>query len=223
MSEQATEPAFRKRAGYHGALLGGFATLAATLLVIGNLATFDSISERTSEDLQASLRQVIPDNIHDNNLLDNQIIVSYENNDFLVYQALEKHQVTAVAYSVTGQGYGGEIKLIMGVNANGEILGVRVISHAETPGLGDRIEEKKDDWIFSFNGRSFKNLPRDKWGVKKDGGEFDQFSGATITPRAVVKAIKAGMDMFTSQRGQLLSIKTEIRHDNADNTSGNKS
>jgi len=94
----------------------------------------------------------------------------------------------------------------MGIKANGEILGVRVLSHAETPGLGDKIEAEKDDWIYSFDGLSLKRFSTEKWQVKKDGGAFDQFSGATITPRAVVKAVKQGLDLFSKYKKQMLSL-----------------
>lgn len=206
MTDQVTEPAFKKRAGYHGALLAGFSTLAATLLVMGDLSTRDTIELRLAEDLQASLAQVIPATIHDNNLLDNKIIIPYRDKSIVVYQGVRDGEATAVAFSVSGQGYAGEIKLLMGLTPSGEVLGVRVLSHAETPGLGDKIEEAKDDWIFRFDGLSFKKLTKDKWAVKKDGGEFDQFSGATITPRAVVKAIKEGLSLFHSQQNKFLKI-----------------
>ena len=207
MTEQALEPAYRKRVGYQGTLLGGFATLAATLLVMGNVATFDTIEQRVADDLQASLRQVVPDDMHDNNLLDNRLNIQHQHHDVIVYQGIKNHQVTAIAYGITGYGYAGEISLLMGVNAAGEILGVRVLAHAETPGLGDKIEEKKDDWIFRFDGLSFAKLAEDKWKVKKDGGVFDQFSGATITPRGVVKAVKEGLDMFNQHRSELLATQ----------------
>ena len=206
MTEQTNEPAYKKRVGYQGALLGGFATLAASLLVMGNISTRDIIEQRVAEDLQISLSQVIPATLYDNNLLDNRLIIRYRNNNIIAYQGIKKNQVTSVAYSVSGQGYAGEIKIIMGVNTQGEILGVRILSHAETPGLGDKMEIEKDDWIFSFDGLSFNKLSRDQWKVKKDGGEFDQFSGATITPRAVVKTVVQGLELFTLYRDQFLSF-----------------
>ncbi len=116
--------------------------------------------------------------------------------------------------------HAGEISLIMGVNNKGEVLGVRVLSHAETPGLGDRIEVEKDDWIFSFNNLSFKKLAKNKWKVKKDGGEFDQFSGATITPRAVVKAIKEGLIMFNQHQHELLTIEKTAEKKKANSKKG---
>lgn len=208
MTEQVNKVTNKKQVGYQGILLGGFATLATTLLVMGNFITHDTIEQRIAEDLQASLRQVIPKNLHDNNLLDNPLNIKQDDKIIVAYQAIKNNQVKALAYSVSGQGYAGEIKLIMGINANAEVLGVRVLSHAETPGLGDKIEVEKNDWIYSFDGLSFNKLAEEKWKVKKDGGVFDQFSGATITPRAVVKAVKQGVRLFIRHRDEFLAFDT---------------
>lgn len=211
VTDKTIEPNDKKHIAYHGALLGFFTFLATSLLVMGNISTKKNIEQRIAEDLQASLSQVIPASIHDNKLINNRIIIQHNHKDVIVYQAIKtlknkSQETTAVAFSVIGNGYAGDIHLIMGVNKNAQLLGVRVLSHAETPGLGDRIEAKKDNWIFSFNGLSFSKLNQDKWKVKKDGGVFDQFSGATITPRAVVAAIKQGLIMFNQHQQQLLSI-----------------
>jgi electron transport complex protein RnfG len=92
----------------------------------------------------------------------------------------------------------------MGIDGQGRILGVRITSHQETPGLGDKIEHRKSDWIFSFIGRSLTDPAPQAWRVKKDGGAFDQLTGATITPRAVVHAVKQGLEVFAAHRAQLL-------------------
>ena len=198
-------PSYRQRASYHGALLGGFAMLAAALLILGNISTRDAIAERQKEDVLASLSQVVPAQLHDNNLLaDTLSLDGPDHKPVIVYQAIKTGKVTAVAYTVTGQGYAGDIKILMSVKRNSEIGGVRILAHAETPGLGDKIERNKSEWILNFNGRSFDKLPADQWKVKKDGGVFDQFSGATITPRGVVNAVKAGLDFFTQHKTELL-------------------
>lgn len=105
---------------------------------------------------------------------------------------------------VSERGYSGEILVLMAVDVDGKMLGARVLKHTETPGLGDKIEVAKDKWILSFNGKSLGEPPADKWGVKKDGGVFDQFAGATITPRAVVKAVKGGMLFFSEHKAEIL-------------------
>jgi electron transport complex protein RnfG len=97
----------------------------------------------------------------------------------------------------------------MGVSRDGQLLGVRVLSHRETPGLGDKIETAKDTWIHAFEGKSLASPAADKWAVKKDGGVFDQFSGATITPRAVVRAVKDGLELFARERPRMLGEMEE--------------
>lgn len=208
MSDDAEKPV-KKNVPYLAILLGGFATLAAGLLIAGNNLTHDEIRKRLMEDTQRSLNQVIPTDIHDNNLLNDKITVKDHGKDIEVYRATKDDKVVAVAYQTTGQGYGGAILLIMGVKADGSILGVRVLSHSETPGLGDRIEEKKSRWIYIFNGHSLENTTSKQWAVKKDGGIFDQFSGATITPRGVVKAVKQGLTFFKMNSNQLTSVSKE--------------
>jgi electron transport complex protein RnfG len=209
------EPSYRKRTGYQAGLLGGFATMAAVLLVMSNMITKDDIQARQREDLLASLEQVIPPNLHDNDLLADTKAVPIEAGQRTVYRAMRDKVVTALAYQVTGYGYAGAIEILMGVNAKGEILGVRVLSHAETPGLGDKIETAKTNWIFGFNGLSLDNTPTQDWAVKKDGGRFDQFSGATITPRGVVKAVKEGLDFFRAHKGQLLAKEVALNTNTA--------
>ncbi len=93
---------------------------------------------------------------------------------------------------------------MLGMDAQGKILGVRVLAHKETPGLGDKIDVKKTDWILRFTDLSLGNPPVEKWKVKKDGGQFDQFAGATITPRGVVRAIKEGLEFFDAHKAQML-------------------
>ncbi|MEW8285651.1 MAG: electron transport complex subunit RsxG [Candidatus Thiodiazotropha endolucinida] len=188
------EPQYRKRIGYQAMLLGGFSTLATALLVAGNIATKDVIAERQRDDMLASLSAVVPSGNYDNNLLENPLTLERPDGKPLsVYRGTRGNQVTSMAYEISEQGYAGEIRLIIGLDAQGKVLGVRVLSHTETPGLGDKIELEKDNWILAFNGLSLGNPPREKWKVKKDGGQFDAFSGATITPRAVLKAIEDGL------------------------------
>ncbi len=215
----------RDGVGYQTLLLGGFALAASALLVVGNLLTKGPIAEREAEDLRASLEQVIPAERHDNDLLANPLVItrksasqdqspdsspssnraSSRNGDdrITVYRALEGLDVTAVAFETVGQGYAGPIRVLLGIGADGRILGARVLAHSETPGLGDKIEIGRDDWITGFNGLDLTDPPPERWAVKKDGGVFDQFSGATITPRAVVAAIKNGLETFAAQRDAL--------------------
>ena len=200
------EPQYRQRVGYQAMLLGGFSSLATVMLVAGSIATREPIQARQKEDLKASLSQVVPNGRYDNDLLENPLQLSGPDEEPLtIYRGMVGMQVSALAWEVNSQGYAGEIRLILGVDAAGKILGVRVLSHAETPGLGDKIEVAKDDWMLQFNGLSLGNPPAAEWKVKKDGGRFDAFSGATITPRAVLQAIVGGLKRFNKDRTALLS------------------
>lgn len=206
MSSTVQKLPLRERIGYQGLLLGTFSFIATLLLVIGNLATSDAIGERNREDLRASLSQVIPAAVHDNDLLQAPLTMQGPNGKPLtVYRGMHGAQVTALAWEIVGPGYGGDIRLILGLNAKGEVLGVRVLSHSETPGLGDNIELTHSNWIMGFNGLSLANTPLAQWFVKKDGGRFDSFSGATITPRGVVQAIREGLQFFRAHSTAMLS------------------
>ncbi len=109
-----------------------------------------------------------------------------------------------MVFKVQARGYAGPVVSMMGVDRDGTLLGVRVIKHTETPGLGDKIEPAKSNWIYEFEGKSLSDPPAGKFAVKKDGGVFDQFAGATITPRAVVKSVKGGLEFFAREKSRLL-------------------
>ncbi|MEH6472286.1 MAG: electron transport complex subunit RsxG [Halopseudomonas sp.] len=197
--------------GYPGVLLGVAVLLSTSLLALGHLATKDAIAERQAEDLKASLGQVLPAALHDNDLLQAPLdLLDAAGKTLRIYRAERQQAITAVAFGITAaDGYGGPIKMIMGVDHQGQVLGVRVLSHAETPGLGDKIEIAKSDWMRSLDGHSLLNLNNKGWAVKKDGGQFDQFTGATITPRAVINAVKAGLLLYRQQQATLLTKPVE--------------
>ena len=190
----------------HGIILGVFCLGFGLLLAATNKVTETDIAARALEDRQNSLSQVIPEGIHDNNLATDTITMQdTEGREITVYRATRAGQVTGVAYEIFGTGYAGQIKLMLGVDAQGKVLGVRVLAHKETPGLGDKIEVKKTDWITRFTGLFLGDPPVEKWKVKKDGGQFDQFAGATITPRGVVKAIREGLEFFDAHKAQMMA------------------
>jgi electron transport complex protein RnfG len=190
----------------HGVILGVFCLGFGLILAATNNVTEKDIAARALEDRQNSLSQVIPESIHDNNLAtDTMTMQDTEGREITVYRATKVGQVTGVAYEIFGTGYAGQIKLMLGVDAEGKILGVRVLAHKETPGLGDKIDAKKSDWITRFTGLFLGGPPVEKWKVKKDGGQFDQFAGATITPRGVVKAIREGLEFFEAHKAQMMA------------------
>ncbi len=199
---------WRGRLSYQGALLGLICAVVALALLVVDQRTASSIKQRQMEDRLANMAQVMPARWYDNNPLHDVIDVTdtaMGDQPIQVYPARRHGVLTAVAFQVVTQGYGGPITLIMGVDRNGNILGVRVLSHKETPGLADKIDIAKSSWITHFNGMSLLNTPSAAWAVKKDGGVIDQFTGATITPRAMVKGIHAGMLFFGRHQSQFIS------------------
>ena len=197
--------AIKPRTLMHGVILGCFCLGFGLLLAITDRLTLEDIAARALEDRQNSLAQVIPGSIHDNNpVTDTLLMRNAEHKEITVYRARKQGRVTGVAYEIYGSGYAGEIKLMLGIAADGSVLGVRVLAHKETPGLGDKIEVKKADWILRFDGLALGKPPAEKWKVKKDGGQFDQFAGATITPRGVLAAIRGGLEFFAANKAKLV-------------------
>jgi len=191
----------------HGLILGAFCLGFGILIALTDLVTAKEIAARALEDKINSLSQVLPAELHDNNPIADAITLKDEHGkDAIVYRALKGGKVTGLAYEIYGSGYAGEIKLMLGVDAAGKVLGVRVLAHKETPGLGDKIEVKKTDWILRFTDLALGNPPLEKWKVKKDGGQFDQFAGATITPRGVVKAIREGLEFYAANQAKMTEV-----------------
>jgi Na+-translocating ferredoxin:NAD+ oxidoreductase subunit G len=199
-------PSYRQRLGYHSGLLGGIGMLASMALVITDVETREYIAQAKAAEQRVFLSQVMPPSLYDNDPLKETVTLAdpETKKEVQFYVARKDKQVIATAYKVFGYGYSGEIAMIMGVDREGKILGVRVLSHRETPGLGDKIELGKGNWIHSFDGKSLETPDKVGWRVKKDGGVFDQFTGATITPRAVVKAVKHGLDFFNAHKTEIV-------------------
>ncbi len=200
---------------YQGILLGSVTLLTGAALALADHATQADIQTAQTRDMQQSLAQVLPGQ-YDNDLLKDTVMVSGPDGPVTVYRARRAGKVEAVVFQVQGQGYAGPVVSMMGVDRNGQVLGVRVIKHKETPGLGDKVEPAKSDWIHAFEHTFFGAPPEDKWAVKKDGGAFDQFSGATITPRAVVKSVKGGLAFFRKEKSRLLDDSSATAATTAD-------
>ena len=201
----------RPKLEFQTGILAGFALLASILLGVTNCSTQDTIQQRLDEDLKKSLQEVVPVTLYDNDLLQDTLTIPSADynigaNETTVYLAKKSGKVTAVCFKfIAPDGYSGAINMIIGIDQDGNILGVRVLSHKETPGLGDKIEVAKSTWILSFIGRSLDNLTPAQWAVKKDGGVFDQFAGATITPRKSVQATYRSLQLFKAHQAQLIN------------------
>ena len=192
--------------------LGIFAVVTAGLIGLTHNLTGERIEAQQREAQAGALRQIIPESDHDNDMLTDTFRLPADpalghDEPPEGWRARFDGEVTGVILPVIApDGYSGDIHLLVGIDRSGEILGVRVTRHQETPGLGDKIERRKDDWILDFDGRSLDHPQPEGWQVRADGGEFDQFSGATITPRAVVRAVYRALTVFEDQRESILAI-----------------
>lgn len=192
-----------------GALLGLIALLGTALLAGVNALTHERIEEQEKLRILQQLNAVVPVTSYNNDLLEDRMeirdeVFFHHPAAITVYRARMDDQPVAVLMLVTAaDGYNGDIRLLVGVNNTGTVLGVRVVSHRETPGLGDPIEIEKSNWILGFNNKSLLEPQSDGWAVKRDGGEFDQFTGATISPRAVVKTVHNTLLYFKANQKSL--------------------
>lgn len=192
------------------AILLLFTVLGTGLVAFTFDSTRDVIEANARAALLANLHTLVPAQRHDNDLVEDTLQVRDallgSNEAVTAYRARKDGQPVAVILTaVAPDGYSGNIRLLVAVNADGTLAGVRVTAHRETPGLGDWIEADRSDWITRFTGRSLRDPAAKDWAVRKDGGAFDQFTGATITPRAVVKAVKKALIYFERNRQSLFA------------------
>jgi electron transport complex protein RnfG len=195
----------------NSALLFLFALVTAGILAGTYEGTKDTIAAAERRAAEKALLEIIPANRIDNDLLLDTLPVPESAWQELglkeggnIHIARKDNNVIAVIIpAVAPDGYSGDIKMIAGVNADGSIAGARVLTHTETPGLGDKVDLKKSPWITSFDNKSLENPTIDKWKVRKDGGDFDQFTGATITPRAVVNTVRKVLE-FSNKNQTIL-------------------
>lgn len=194
-------------------MLALFAGFGSGLLLWVDAGTREQIAANEAAALKARLNEVLPASAYNNALLeDTAEIVSPDelggNAPHTIYLArMDNAPVAAVLTVIAPDGYSGDIKLLVGIYYDGALAGVRTVSHKETPGLGDPIEVGRSNWILNFNGRSLQNPQAEQWRVKPDGGVFDSFTGATITPRAVVNAAYKALVYFEREKDNLFGIR----------------
>ena len=198
----------------YGILLGFVALLCTAISAGIFFLTKDKIDTVMAAQQRELLLQVIPQDYFNNNLLESTVIPQDKNLVGIqkIYFAKKDGNVSAYAYETTApDGYSGDIRLLVGLDPKGEVLGVRVIEHHETPGLGDKIELRISNWILNFTHQSINENNLSEWAVKKDGGKFDQFSGATITPRAVVNQTKRSALIMLNNQALLQQLSTQVK------------
>ncbi len=217
MATEGKSKVLAKTISKNSLILTAFAFVTAGLLAFTYQSTAPRIAEEERKAAQAALLAIVPENRHDNDMLETvfplpenllkelglkapaQVHLAFKNNT----------PVAAIIPATAPDGYSGDIKLIIGINSDGSIAGVRVLAHKETPGLGDKVDLRKSNWILSFDGKSLNSPDAEQWTVKKDGGAFDQFTGATITPRAVVNRVKQTLEFYQNHKTLLFPAEQQ--------------
>lgn len=190
------------------ALAGTLVILTAILMWLAH-TTRERIAANQQSGVTAGLQALMPPSSYDNDLLTDTIEVTAP--DFLgtsrpvtVYRARrDGRPVAAIVRPIAPDGYRGPIELLVAISYDGTLIGVQVLRHHETPGLGDAFEQREAHWLDAFRGLSLENPPQQRWTVRRDGGEFDAFTGATITPRAIVKAVRRSLEFYRANRERL--------------------
>ena len=192
------------------ALLASFGIGGSALVAATHHGTADRIVANERAAMLRIFDEILPKGRVDNDLLTDTLTIRVPSNlgakETVVYRGRKQGEPTAVVLStVDANGYAGPIRLLVAVLADGSLGGVRVLAHKETPGLGDKIETSKTDWVLGFNGLSLTNPGESDWKVKRDGGVFDQFTGATVTPRSIVFAVKQSLKYARDHWGDLFA------------------
>ncbi len=200
----------RKTINKNGLTLALFALVSTTLVTMTYYGTQQKRNQQVQAQLQRTLDQVIEAKHYNNDLLASCVVIQDaalgSSEPLHAYIAKQDENIVAIALeSVAPNGYNGKIKLITGIDHHGHITGSRVLSHQETPGLGDKIDIRISNWMLEFNGENLTERNQQQWQVRKDGGKFDQFTGATITPRAVVQAVKNTLSYYQSHQQNIIN------------------
>jgi electron transport complex protein RnfG len=198
-----------------GATLTAIAALCTALVAFTHDVTDERIAANDRAWLEQSLRPALGDLEFDSSLTDSKATIPAPHDlpgsdDAVVYRVYDGAMPVAALFAVTARdGYSGAIRLLVGIRADGTITGVRALSHRETPGLGDRIDSAKSDWIRQFAGRSLADPATSGWRISRDGGEFDQMTGASVTSRAVVKAVRETLQYFMANDAALFAMPAD--------------
>ena len=212
------EPTAVTMAARTATILFVFVIVFTGLLAGAYIWTKPALEASAAEEKMKMIDEVLPRSAYDNDLLKDTVALPASpllgtDEETLAYRARKGSQPVALVFeAVAPDGYSGKIRLILAVNFDGSIAGVRVTQHKETPGLGDYVEPKKDKnkerpWITQFNGHAYASTTDKEWKVKKDGGHFDSVAGATVTPRAVIKAVRKATKYVAENQAQLYASK----------------
>ena len=197
-----------------GATLAVIAAICTTLVAATYQLTRDRIVANEKALLEQSLQPALAGTAYEGNVSESRLVIQPPhdlpgNDAALIYRVYAQDKPVAALFAVTARdGFSGLIRILVGVTFDGTITGARILQHRETPGLGDKIESAKSDWIFQFDGRSMGNPEATGWAIRNDGGDFDQLTGASVTPRAVVGAIRDTLLYFDAHRDEIFAAES---------------
>jgi electron transport complex protein RnfG len=188
------------------------AAVCTALVAATYHATRDQIVANEKALLEQSLEPALSGMLFDGGVSESRVVLDPPHGlpgkrPAIIYRVFSAGQPVAALFAVTARdGFSGPIRLLVGVQYDGTVTGVRILQHRETPGLGDKIDASKSDWVFQFDGRSLGDPVASRWAIKGDGGEFDQLTGASVTPRAVIKAIRDTLIYFDANRDAIFAM-----------------
>lgn len=198
-----------------GVTLAVLAAICTALVATTWRLTAPRIEANEKAYLTQSLRPALANVFYDNELEESTLVIPAPHdlpgsNDAVIYRLYAENRPVAAVFVVSARdGYSGPIRLLIGIEHSGQVTGVQVLEHRETPGLGDRIETSKSDWLLQFAGASLEKPPLNRWAIRRDGGDFDQLTGASVTPRAVVRAVKETLVYFAANRDSVFAASTD--------------
>lgn len=196
----------------NGVTLALIAAVCSGLVAVTYTLTRDRIDDNRKAHLEQQLKPALSDLFFDGDVTESLIVVEPPhglpgNDNALIYRVYSKGEPKAALFVVTARnGYSGPIRLLVGIDIDGVVTGLRILEHSETPGLGDKIDEDKSDWVQQFRGRSLGDPAIGGWRIRRDGGEFDQLTGATVTPRAVVQAVRETLVYFSENTERVFAM-----------------
>ncbi|MDX1515320.1 MAG: electron transport complex subunit RsxG [Woeseiaceae bacterium] len=198
-------------AARNGLTLAVIAAICTTLVATTYHFTRDRIAANEQAWLERRLKPALAGLDYEGSLSESRLVLAAPHglpgrDDAIIYRVHAGGEPVAALFAVTApDGYSGTIRILVGVSYEGVVTGVRILSHRETPGLGDQIESSKSDWVHQFEGKSLGDPPLDDWAIRRDGGVFDQLTGASVTPRAVIKAIRDTLLYFDAHRASIFA------------------
>lgn len=194
-----------------GVTLAVIAALCTAMVAVTYRLTEQRIAANEQAWLERSLQPALSGLFYDSGVTESQLLIPPPHelpgsDTAIIYRVYAEASPVAALFVVSARdGYAGPIRLLIGIDVEGIVTGVHVLEHSETPGLGDRVETSKSNWVKQFNGRSLTDPLSAGWRIKGDGGQFDQLTGASVTPRAIIKAIRETLLYFSTRRDEIFA------------------